>query len=87
MLLIEFFNDINLVTNLLTFVMFQFFLGVGIGIYLGTEYDFKVYIDTVKGLAAKIEKRTDNIKTDKSPDTNDSNGWTFFGGAKKDKTK
>ena len=87
MLFIELFNDIHFITTLLTFTMFQFFLGVGIGIYLGTEYDFKVYIDTVKGFASRIEKRTDNVKTDK-PDTDDPPvGWSIFGAKTKDKTK
>ena len=62
MVFIEFLRDIHLVSNLLTFIMLQFFLGIGVGVYLGTEYNFRPYVNAIKDMASKIEKRKDQAE-------------------------
>ena len=65
MLFIDILENAYLLTNLQILLMFQFFLGVGIGIYLGTEYNFRPYVDGIKSALTKIEKRKDNKKKSK----------------------
>jgi hypothetical protein len=66
--------------------MFQFFVGVGVGIFLGTEYNFQPYINVFKEVLTKIEKRKDSYDgdSDTSDDKSESSGW-FFGSSKKNK--
>tara|TARA_A100001015_G_scaffold22100_1_gene25076 strand:- start:2239 stop:2451 length:213 start_codon:yes stop_codon:yes gene_type:complete len=70
--------------------MFQFFVGVGIGIILGTEYNFRPYVKIVKGAMMSIEKRADNYDADSDSSTDSStkdksSGWSIFGSSKKEK--
>tara|TARA_B100000902_G_scaffold317152_1_gene308679 strand:+ start:1721 stop:1987 length:267 start_codon:yes stop_codon:yes gene_type:complete len=87
MLFIEFLRDIHLVSNLLTFIMLQFFLGIGVGVYLGTEYNFRPYVDAIKNMASKIEKRKDSYDADSDSDSKETSGsWSIFGGSKNKKS-
>ena len=86
MSIIDIFHDVHVITNLLLLLMLQFFVGIGIGIFLGTEYNFRPYIKFVQGAIHKIERRSDSEydgDSDSSTEKN-STSW-FFGSAKKEK--
>ena len=86
MLFIDILENAYLLTNLQILLMFQFFLGVGIGIYLGTEYNFRPYVDGIKSALTKIEKRKDSYDADNDSDeSSESKGSWFFGSSKKNK--
>ena len=86
MLFIELLRDIHLVSNLLTFIMLQFFLGVGVGVYLGTEYNFRPYVDAIKNMASNIEKRKDPYDADSDSDSKETSSWSIFGSSKNKKS-
>ncbi len=86
MLFLEFLRDIHLVSNLLTFIMLQFFLGIGVGVYLGTEYNFRPYVNAIKNMASKIEKRKDPYDADSDSDSKETSSWSIFGSSKNKKS-
>lgn len=86
MVFIEFLRDIHLVSNLLTFIMLQFFLGIGVGVYLGTEYNFRPYVNAIKDMASKIEKRKDPYDADSDSDSKETSSWSIFGSSKNKKS-
>lgn len=88
MLIIDILENVYLLTNLQLLLMFQFFVGVGIGIFLGTEYNFRPYVNVFKSALSNIEKRQDtyDADSDSSESNSESSGssW-FFGSSKKNK--
>ena len=60
MLIIDILENAYLLTNLHVLLMFQFFVGVGIGIFLGTEYNFRPYVNVFKRALTNIEKYYSN---------------------------
>ena len=87
MLIIDILENVHLLTNLQVLLMFQFFVGVGIGIFLGTEYNFRPYVNVFKSALTSIEKRQDtyDADSDSSESNSESKGSWFFGSSKKNK--
>tara|TARA_B100001094_G_scaffold8493_2_gene7585 strand:- start:17159 stop:17362 length:204 start_codon:yes stop_codon:yes gene_type:complete len=66
--------------------MLQFFLGIGVGVYLGTEYNFRPYVNAIKNMASKIEKRKDPYDADSDSDSKETSSWSIFGSSKNKKS-